>query len=189
MTIVPIRGQEKTGEFQSPLQAKWSRMRGRTRRTRSKAPQRLDASSCESWRTTAEGFNLCERLTPRLRRSPSRFAPAAIHASSPFHILRTIRRDIEPYGRINSVPKTNIGNGNTKFVEPRRKVPRNKRTAREAKEKYPCRNSVLRQSFVVRLKPPPRGAECRSPVNARNPPSEIRAEMRSKPSFKMKLLP
>jgi len=91
----------------------------------------------------------------------------------PFHILRTIRRDIEPYGRINSVPKTEIGNCHAKLVEPRRKVPRNKRTAREAKEKYFRCNAILRQSLVIRLKPPPRGAECRPPVNARNPPRKI----------------
>ena len=35
----------------------------------------------------------------------------------------------------------------------------------------------------------PRGAECRPPVNARNPPREIRAEMRPKACFKVELLP
>ena len=66
---------------------------------------------------------------------------------------------------------------------------RNKRTAREAEEEYSRRNAVLRKRLVVCLEPPSRGAECRSPVHARDLPREIRAEMSSKPSFKVQLLP
>ena len=54
----------------------------------------------------------------------------------PSHVTRTIRRDIKPYRRINCIPKSEIGDIHAKLVEPRREVPRQKRSAREAEEEY-----------------------------------------------------
>lgn len=76
-----------------------------------------------------------------------------------------------------------------KFVEPCREVPRDERTARETEKKHCRRNAVLRKCLVVRLEPPPRRAECRSPVHARDLSREIRAKMSSRPCFKVQLLP
>ena len=67
---------------QSPLQAKCNLIRGKLRRARSNAPQRFEASSWASCRTTADASSFCESRAVRLRRNPSRFAPAAIHASA-----------------------------------------------------------------------------------------------------------
>ena len=47
----------------------------------------------------------------------------------PSHVVRTIRRGIEPNSRVNRIPKSEIGNGNAKLVEPRREVPRDERPA------------------------------------------------------------
>ena len=72
----------RTAAHQSPLHAKCSLILGRVRRMRSKAPQRFEASSWASCRTTADASSFCESRAVRLRRNPSRFAPAAIHASA-----------------------------------------------------------------------------------------------------------
>ena len=107
----------------------------------------------------------------------------------PSHVARQFRRNIKSNRRVNRIPKSKIGDCNAKFVEPCREVPRDKRTAREAEEKYCRRNAILRKRLVIRLEPPPRRAECRSPVHARDLSSEIRAEMSSRPGFKVQLLP
>ena len=107
----------------------------------------------------------------------------------PSNVARAIRRDIKPDSRVNSVPETEVGNGHAKLVEPGSKVPRDKRTAREAEKKHFRRNAIFRQRLVVSLEPPPRRAECRPPVNACDPTREIRAEMRPKACFKVELLP
>ena len=74
----------------------------------------------------------------------------------PSYIARQFRRDIKSKRSVNRVPKSEIGDGNAKLDEPCREVPRDKRTAREAKEKYFRCNAILRQSLVIRLEPPPR---------------------------------
>ena len=54
----------------------------------------------------------------------------------PSHIARQIRRDIKSYRRVNRVPKSEIGDGHAELIKPRREMPRNKRTAREAEKEY-----------------------------------------------------
>ena len=55
---------------QSPLQAKCNLIRGKLRRARSNAPQRFEASSWASCRTTADASSICESQAVRLRRNP-----------------------------------------------------------------------------------------------------------------------
>ena len=107
----------------------------------------------------------------------------------PSHVARQIRRDIKSNRRVNRIPKSEIGDGNAKLVEPCREVPRDERTARETEKKHCRRNAVLRKCLVIRLEPPTRRAECRSPVHARDLSREIRAKMSSWPCFKVQLLP
>ena len=103
----------------------------------------------------------------------------------PSHVARQFRRDIESNRRVNRVPKSEIGDGNAKLVEPCREVPRDERTTRKTEKKHCRRNAVLRKCLVIRLEPPTRRAECRSPVHASDLPREIRAEMSSRPCFKV----
>ena len=55
----------RTAAHQSPLHAKCSLIRGRVRRMRSNAPQRFEASSWASCRTTAEASSFCESRAVR----------------------------------------------------------------------------------------------------------------------------
>ena len=89
-------------EHQSPLQAKCNLIRGKLRRTRSNAPQRLEDSPCGSWRTTAAASSFCESRAVRLRRNPfcncsSRSSlpclarPRLLHKPPPPPFLRPLR--------------------------------------------------------------------------------------------------
>ena len=105
------------------------------------------------------------------------------------HVRRTCLRDIQSDGRIHRVPEAEIGDRQSKLVQPGGKVPRQQRAAREAEEEDVRTCAVLRQRFVACLEPPSRQAEYVPPVGADYRAAEIRAKARAGARFEMKLLP
>ena len=105
------------------------------------------------------------------------------------HVLRTFRRNVQPDGRIDGVPQSEIGDGYSKLVEPRGEVPRQERPAGKSEEENRSANAVFRQRFIVGLEPSPRRAENSPPVRTRDSPADIRAETRTGAGFEMEPLP